>query len=221
VSSSVPRLSRAAASLLACAVLGSTIVAGCATGPAAPGAIAAGPPAPVPEATPTQPYGPYPTLPVTAGEPPVGNTDREFPELSVSRAESYVIDLLDPEARAWWIVISGTGAHRGDRIEFVAEVGDIWPGAVVRVYVRGDLFDTTDMNGLVGNRTAIAGGCHPSLDLCFSSAGIDIRPDEGRLSVALQGVAAGAFEIRGATAGWDREPYILGPWRGTAAVTTP
>jgi hypothetical protein len=221
VSRSALRLTRAAASLLACAVLGGAILAACATPPAAPGAIDAGPPDPVPVATPTQPYGPYPTLPATAGEPPVGNTDRDFPELSVSIAESYVIDLLDPGARAWWIVISGTGANTGDRIEIVAETGDIWPGAAVRVYVGGELFDTTDMNGLIGNRTAIAGGCHPSLDLCFSSAGIDIRPDEGRLSVELQGAAAGALEIRGATAGWDGEPYILGPWRGTAAVTTP
>jgi hypothetical protein len=76
------------------------------------------------------------------------------------------------------------------------------------------------MNGLIGNATAIAGGCHPTLDLCFSSAGVDIRPDDGHLSFALQGTAAGPFEIRGATASWDGDPYILGPWRGTSAVAT-
>lgn len=91
---------------------------------------------------------------------------------------------------------------------------------MVRVYVGGELFDTTDLNGLIGNQTAVAGGCHPTIDLCFSSAGVDIRPDDGRLSVALDGTAAASFEIRGATAGWDSEPYILGPWRGTEAVTT-
>jgi hypothetical protein len=220
VSRSAHRLTSTAAFLLAGTVLAGTFLVACAKAPTAPGVVDAGAPQHVPVATPEQPYGPYPTLPVTGGQPPVGNTDREFPELSVSRAESYLIDLLDPDARAWWIVVSGTGANEGDRIEIVAEVGDIWPGAAVRVYVGGELFDTTDMNGLIGNRTAIAGGCHPNLDLCFSSAGIDIRPDEGRLSVTLQGPAAGSFEIHGATAGWDGEPYILGPWRGTEAVTT-
>jgi len=220
VSRSAHRLTSTAAFALAGTVLAGTFLVACARTPAAPGMIDESPPQQVPVVTPAQPYGPYPTLPVTGGQPPVGNTDREYPELSVSRAESYLIDLVDPDARAWWIVVSGTGASDGDRIEIVAEVGDIWPGAAVRVYVGGELFDTTDMNGLIGNRTAIAGGCHPTLDLCFSSAGIDIRPDDGRLSVALQGAAAGSFEIRGATAGWDGEPFILGPWRGTEAVAT-
>lgn len=220
MSRSAHRLASAAAFALAVTVLAGTLLVACAKAPAGRGAIDESPQDPAHVATPEQPYGPYPTLPVTGGKPPIGNTDREFPELSVSRAESYLIELLDPEARAWWIVVSGTGANDGDRIEIVAEVGDIWPGAAVRVYVGGELFDTTDMNGLIGYRTAIAGGCHPNLDLCFSSAGIEIRPDEGRLSVALQGAAAGSFAIRGATAGWDGEPYILGPWRGTDAVTT-
>ena len=204
----------------ATALAAATLFGACAGDPVTPGVVDPGPPDRGPVATPDEPYGPYPTLPLTGGEPPVGNTDREFPELSVSLGDGFLIDLVDPEARAWWIVISGTGASAGDRIEIVAEVGVIWPGAAVRVYVAGELFDTTDMNGLIGNQTAVAGGCHPTLDLCFSSAGVDIRPDDGRVSVAVQGAAAGSFEIRGATAGWDGEPYILGPWRGTDAVTT-
>jgi hypothetical protein len=175
------------------------------------------PPEAPPAADPSQPYGPYPTLPVTGGVPPVGNTDRHYPELSVSRDGGYVIDLVDPEARAWWIVVSGTGPNDGDRLEIVAEVGDIWPAAIVNVYVAGELVDSAEMNGLIGNQTAIAGGCHPTLDLCFSSAGIDIRPDDGLLSVALEGTA-GVFDIHGATASWDGEPFSLGPWRGTETV---
>ena len=205
----------------ATALTAAVLLGACAGGPVAPGAIDPRPPDPGPVATPDQPYGPYPTLPVTGGQPPVGNTDREFPELSVSLENGFLIDLVDPDARAWWIVVSGTGANADDRIEIVAEVGDIWPGAAVRVYVGGELFDTTDMNGLIGNQTAVAGGCHPTLDLCFSSAGVDIRPDAGRVSAALQGSATGSLEIRGATAGLDGEPYILGPWRGTDAVTIP
>jgi hypothetical protein len=200
-------------------VLTGTLLAACAGGPAAP-AVVPDNPDPLPVATPLQPYGPYPTLPVTGGEPPVGNTDRQYPELSVSRELGYLIDLVDPDARAWWIVVSGTGANEGDRLEIVAEVGDIWPGAVVRVYVGGELVDTTDMNGLIGNPTAIAGGCHPTLGLCFSSAGVDIHPEDGRLSISLEGAAADRFAIRGATASWDGEPYILGPWLGTETVTT-
>lgn len=203
--------------IAAAVVLAGTFLAGCA---GAPG-LGSTPPTESPSApTPSQAYGPYPTLPVTGGQPPVGNTDRQYPELSVSRGEGYLVDLVDPEARAWWIVVSGTGANEGDRIEIVAEVGDIWPGAAVRVYIGGELVDTTDLNGLIGNPTAIAGGCHPTLGLCFSSAGVDIRPDEGHLSVTLQGRAPGLLEVRGATASWDGEPYNIGSWRGTEAVAT-
>jgi hypothetical protein len=219
VSRSARRLTTTAASVLGGTFLASIVLVACAA-PAPPGVDNPGLREPLPVADPTEPYGPYPTLPATGGQPPVGNTDRQYPELSVSGMDGYLIDLIDPEARAWWVVVSGTGANEGDRIEIVAQVGDIWPGAVVRVYVDGELFDSTDLNGLIGNRTAIAGGCHPTLGLCFSSAGVDIRPDDGRLTVALQG-AAGAFEIRGATSAWDGEPYTLGPWHGTVAVTTP
>lgn len=201
---------------IAAFVVAGTLLAGCA---GASGLGSTEPPTESPSApTPSQPYGPYPTLPVTGEQPPFGNTDRQYPELSVSRGEGYVVDLVDPEARAWWIVVSGTGTNEGDRIEIVAEVGDIWPGAAVRVYVGDELVDTTDLNGLIGNPTAIAGGCHSTLGLCFSSAGIDIRPDEGHLSVTLQGTATGLLEVRGATASWDGEPYIIGSWRGTEAV---
>jgi hypothetical protein len=222
VSRSARRLTITPAFALAVTLLATILLAACAA-PRAPGVDNPGLREPVPVANPSQPYGPYPTLPVTGGQPPVGNTDREYPELSVSDTDGtdgYLIDLVDPEARAWWLVVSGTGSNDGDRIEVVAEAGDIWPGAAVRLYVGGELFDSTDLNGLIGNQTAIAGGCHPTLGLCFSSAGVDIRADDGRLTVALQGVAAGALEIRGATAAWDGEPYILGPWHGTEAVTT-
>lgn len=194
------------------------VLAACAGGPARPANQDPRPPEAPPAADPSQPYGPYPTLPVTGGLPPVGNTDRQFPELSVARdGGRYVIDLVDPEARAWWIIVSGTGQRDGDRLEIVAEAGDIWPGAAVNVYVDGELVDTADMNGLIGNSTAIAGGCHPTLDLCFSSGDIDIRPGDGLLSVRLDGTAGG-YEIRGATASWAGEPFVLGPWRGTETV---
>ncbi|MDQ2966166.1 MAG: hypothetical protein M3R57_09995 [Chloroflexota bacterium] len=210
MSRSVRRLTVTAA----LAVVGS-ILAACAGGPVGRAFVDPGRVEPLPVANPSQPYGPYPTLPATGEQAPVGNTDRHYPELSVSRENGFAIDLVDPEAEAWWIVISGTGANAGDRLEIIAEVGDIWPGAAVHVYVGGELVDTTDMNGLIGNSTAIAGGCHPTLGLCYSSAGVDIRPEDGRLSVALEGAATNPFEIRGATAGWNGEPFILGPWRGT------
>jgi hypothetical protein len=200
----VPSSARRALAAVLVVVLG-TVLAACAGGLVAP---------------PSQPYGPYPTLPQTGGEQPVGNTTRQYPELSVSLDRGYLIDLVDPEARAWWIVVAGTGANAGDRLEIVAEVGDIWPGAVVNEYVGGQLVDSTDLNGLVGSATAVAGGCHPTLPVCFSSAGIDVRPAVGRLSVTLEATALDRLEIGGATASWDGEPYILGPWRGTLTVMT-
>jgi hypothetical protein len=212
----VSRSARRLTITVALALVG-TVLAACAGGPVGPALVDPGRVEPPPVANPSQPYGPYPTLPATGEQPPVGNTNRHYPELSLTRENGYAIDLVDPEAKAWWIVISGTGPNAGDRLEIVAEVGDIWPGAAVNVYVGGELVDTTDMNGLIGNSTAIAGGCHPTLGLCFSSAGIAIRPEDGRLSVALDG-SANPFEIRGATAAWDGEPFILGPWRGTESV---
>jgi hypothetical protein len=199
-------------------VVTAAVISACAGGP--PGVAGPSAPEPTPIADPSQPYGPYPTLPVTGFEPPVGNTDQQYPELSLSLDGGYLVDLVDPEARAWWIIVAGTGPFAGDRLEIVAEVGDIWPGAVARLYVGGDLVETIDMNGLVGNETAIGGGCHPTLGLCFSSADVQIRPEDGRLTVSLEGSATSRLEIRGATASWDGEPYTLGPWRGTDTVVT-
>jgi hypothetical protein len=213
----VSRLARRLTVTLA-ALIAAILIAGCAGAPGGQGVVTPRRPDPTPIADPSQPYGPYPTLPATGGEPPVGNTDRHYPELSVSLDGGYLIDVVDPAARAWWIVVTGTGVHAGDRLEIVAEVGDIWPGAAVRVYVGGELVDETDMNGLIDNDTAIAGGCHPTLDLCFSSGGLHLDADTGRFAVTLEGNPAGPFEVRGATASWDGEPYVLGPWRGTETV---
>lgn len=199
-------------------VVAGTVLSACAGGP--PGVALPSGPEPIPVASPLQPYGPYPTLPVTGYEPPVGNTDQQYPELSLSLDGGYLIDLIDPEARAWWIVVAGTGPNAGDRLEIVAEVGDIWPGAAVRLYVGGELVDTTDMNGLLDNDTAIAGGCHPTLGICFSSADFRIHPEDGRLTVSLEASAASRIEVRGATTSWDGEPFNLGPWRGTETVVT-
>lgn len=200
---------------LAVTVLAAAAIAACAVPPAVPDPRAAPNDAPPPD--PTQPYGPYPTLPATAGQPPVGNTAEQYPSLSVGLDGGYVVELVDPTARAWWIVVSGTGPRSADRIEIVAEAGDVWPGAIVRLYVDGALTDTTDLNGLLGNTTAVAGGCHPTLRLCYSSAGVRIEPAEGRLTLVLDGAATG-IEVRGAVASYEGEPFVLGPWRGTDVI---
>jgi hypothetical protein len=206
-----------AVALAACAPAG-TASPGASTSPepivAAPAVSAPVPSAPAAE-------GPGTTLPPTVSEPGTGNTDGRFPELSVSPAEpGYLVELVDPEAKAWKLLIAGTGELSADRLELLVEVGDVAPGVEVRTIVQGKVADSTDLTGLVGDPTAAAGGCHPTLQLCYGSGGMTIDPGEGRLSWVLERIEPGRFQVGGATASWPGEPFILGPWRTTKIFQT-
>jgi len=152
--------------------------------------------------------------------PDQGNVDPEYPELAVEVGDGYVISITDPAAKAWRWEVRGPGVLAEDRLEIVVEVGDITPGAEARIYKRGSLVDVFDMNGMVGDDTVAAGGCHPTLQVCFGSDGLTIDPQTGRASLVLERVEPVQFAVQGATAGWPGEPFILGPWRTTEPYST-
>ena len=74
--------------------------------------------------------------------------------------------LRDPAAKAWRLVVSGTGARAADRWEILVETGDVQPLITAREVRGGDVVDVMDLTGFsVG--TAAAGGCHST---CSGSA---------------------------------------------------
>ena len=91
---------------------------------------------------------------------------------------------------------------------------------IVTTIVDGRVADINDLTGIVSTPTSAAGGCHPVLEICYSSGGLDIDLEAGRVVVVLERMEPGTFEIIGATAGWDGEPFILGPWQTTDAFVT-
>jgi hypothetical protein len=176
-----------------------------------------GQPSPEPVSTPgTTPIAtPSPTT-----EPDHGNVDNGYPELSVQLGDAYVISITDPNARAWRFDVRGLGILAEDRLEVIVEVSDIEPAAEARIYTRGALVDRFNMNGMVGNETVAAGGCHPTLQVCFGSDGLTLDPETGRATLILERIEPGNFAVQGATADWPGEPFILGPWRTTEPFTT-
>ena len=175
------------------------------------------PAAGLPSSTPTvAPVVTPAPLPSPTASPAIGNVDSEYPELSVEQTdETYLVTVTDPAAKAWQVVVAGAGATAADRLELVVEVGDTAPGATVRFIVDGILRDTLELGSMIGVATAASGGCHPTLEICVSSGDITIDPATGTLRVRLEDLAGHVVAIRGATAAWPGEPFILGPWRET------
>ncbi len=189
------------------------VVAGCAASTVPPATV-------TPSETPGQPASPRPSAtPRTL--PPTGNTGSDYPELAVSLdGPGYVVELVDPSAKAWRIVVGGNGDLATDRLEFLVEVGDIAPGVLVSTVIDGETVEVNELGGIISTPTSAAGGCHPTLQVCYSSGGIAIDLQAGLVGLVLERLEAGAFTIVGATATWPAEPYVLGPWRSTDPLTT-
>ncbi len=174
---------------------------------------------PTAPATPSQPATPV-TTPSPSVEPGQGNVDEQYPELTVELGDGYVISVTDPAAKAWKFDVRGTGILAQDQLEIVVETGDIQPFAEARIHVGGQLVDVLEMDGMIGEETVSAGGCHPTLQVCFGSDSISVDYETGRATLVLERIEPGAFAVQGATADWPGEPFILGPWRTTEPFTT-
>lgn len=163
---------------------------------------------------------PNATPPLTGGTGGTGNVDRpHYPELDVTEEPGrLVVTLADPEAKAWRIRVEGSGAAAGSDLEIIVETGDVEYNVIARSTSGGAVVDEKDLTGMVGDSTAAAGGCHPEMPVCYSSAAF-VLPSEGdgRLEVGLDlPEPIGALRITGATSPWS-EPFVLGPWRETEA----
>jgi hypothetical protein len=169
-----------------------------------------------PAATPTARLTP---VPVPVATPITGNVDGAAggPELTIERVDDDTIraTIGDPDAKAWRLVVAGTGELVGDRWEIVVETGDVGPVITATEIVGGQVVDEMDLSGFLDG-TAAAGGCHSTLPVCLDSGSFDIPEGDGRFSVRLDLASAQVpLVIRGGAAVWDGEPFVLGPWRDT------
>jgi hypothetical protein len=170
-------------------------------------------PFPIAERTPA----PEPSATPVIGD--TGDVDgaKGGPELVIEPVGDDTIQatIQDPEAKAWRLVVAGTGDLGGERWEIAVETGDVAPIVTATEISDGRVVDTMDLSGFVDG-SAAAGGCHATLPVCIDSDGFRLPDGDGLFSIRL-GLPEGqvALVVRGATAGWDGEPFVLGAWRET------
>lgn len=184
--------------------------------PSMPATPVAQGPIPTPVGVPSQPVAPVPTsTPIIGGVDGAGGG----PELTIETvdADTIVATIKDPEAKAWRLVVSGTGELGGERWEIVVETGDTGPVITATEIRGGQVADVMDLTGFYDG-SAAAGGCHSTLPVCLDSDGFRVPEGDGLFSVRLDLPEAQVpLVIRGGAAAWDGEPFVLGPWHDTEA----
>jgi hypothetical protein len=204
---------------LLAAALALLAVAACATpavAPASQAPVASPPVVPTPTPVPTAVPEPTPTPTRNAGdvvdEGRGGELTVEFP-----KPDLLDVTLEDSEAKAWRVIVTGTGERAADRLEVVVEAGDVGPIVTATEVQQGEVTGSIDLSDY-SDETMAAGGCHHTLDVCIDSSSFQFSDDgTGRLRIRLQmpDPAAGRLLITGGTAGWPGEPFILGDWTDT------
>ena len=212
------------------AALVTVVLAACAAptavvpSPVAPVAVAPSSAQPTPTPVPTS-DAPTPPLtgPTATANPNAGQVDGwgDGPQLTVEFPAERLVDvtLEDADARAWRVVVSGTGGLAEDRFEIVVEAGDVGPVITATEIRGGETVDEIDLS-FYGEDTAAAGGCHRTLEVCVDSSSFTFADDgTGRLRTRLNmpDPSSGVLTISGGTAGWPGEPFVLGPWSTTEA----
>jgi hypothetical protein len=190
--------------------------AGAAVSPASPPPVKsrAVVPSPTPVATPTA--EPTPTPSVNAGDVESQGRGAEL-TVEFPRPDLLDVTLEDSEAKAWRVIVTGTGDRATDRMEVVVEAGDVGPVITATEVQQGDVVGSIDLSNYVGD-TMVAGGCHHTLNVCIDSSSFQFSDDgTGRLRIRLQmpDAAGGRLLVTGGTAGWPGEPFVLGPWTDT------
>jgi hypothetical protein len=200
------------------------VVAACAGTAVVPaGTASPAPVAPTPDDRPQPTPVPNPDVaPAATASPNAGDVDGqgEGPELSVEFPREDLVDvtLEDPDAKAWRLVIRGTGTLAEDRLEVVVEASDVMPLITATEIQQGEVADVMDLTGYLDG-TGAAGGCHRTLGVCVDSSWF-LLPEEGHGSFAIRLQMAGpgtSLLVSGGTAGWPGEPFVLGPWSDTEA----
>jgi hypothetical protein len=165
------------------------------------------------------------TPPVTAASPTptpnAGDVDGSGsgPALTVEFPGERMLDvtLEDAKAKAWRVVVAGTGGRAEDRFGIVVQTGDVGPAISATEIQDGEVVDVIDLS-FFGDDTAAAGGCHRRLDVCVDTSSFTFGDDgTGRLRVRLDmpSPSDGSLLVSGGTAGWPGEPFVLGPWSDT------
>jgi hypothetical protein len=209
-----PRFSIALAASLALVAVAACSGTSSAPAPSMTATPVAQGPVPTPVAMPSQPIAPAPTsTPVIGGVDGAGGG----PELTIETVDADTIEatIKDPEAKAWRLVVSGTGELGGDRWEIVVETGDTGPVITATEIRGGQVTDVLDLSGFYDG-SAAAGGCHSTLPVCLDSDGFRVPEGDGLFSVRLDLPEAQVpLVIRGGAAAWDGEPFVLGAWHDT------
>jgi hypothetical protein len=195
-------------------LLAAAACAGTAVAPASQSPVTV--PSPTPVATPVP--DPTPTPSVNAGD--VESQGRGA-ELTVEFPEPDLLDITleDSSAKAWRVIVAGTGDRAEDRMEVVVEAGDVGPVITATEVQQGEVLGTIDLSNYF-DETMVAGGCHHTLNVCIDSSSFRFSDDgTGRLRIRLEmpDPAAGRLLVTGGTAGWPGEPFVLGPWTDTEA----
>jgi hypothetical protein len=209
-----PRFTVALAASLALVAVAACSGASPAPVPSTPAAPVAHGPVPTPIAVSSQPVAPGPT-----STPIIGGVDgaEGGPELTIETvdADTVVATIKDAEAKAWRLVVSGTGDLGGERWEIVVETGDTGPVITATEIRDGQVADVLDLTGFYDG-SAAAGGCHSTLPVCLDSDGFRVPEGDGLFSVRLDLPEAQVpLVIRGGAATWPGEPFVLGPWHDT------
>jgi hypothetical protein len=217
-----PRFAAVATALVLLVAAACSTPIAVAPSPVAPIAVAPTPAMPTPTPVPTDDA---PTPPVTGSsstsKPNAGQVDGwgTGPQLTVEFPRDRLVDvtLEDAEAKAWRVVVVGTGGLAEDRFEIVVRAGDVGPAITATETRGGEVVDSIDLS-FYGEDTAAAGGCHHTLDVCVDSSSFTFVDDgTGRLRTRLSmpDPTSGVLTITGGTAGWPGEPFVLGPWSDT------
>ncbi len=182
-------------------------------------------PAPTPVPTPVAPTAtpratPPPSGPTTP--PDEGNVDGDaYPQLAVEAPDTATlrVTLQDPAAKAWQLVIRGTGDLAFDRLEIEVVTSDVAPVITAREIHDSELVDDDGpVRAMPTARPPRVVATRRS-SVCIDSDGFKLpRNGNGRFRIQLSVAdASGPLTITGSTAGWPAEPFILGSWTDTDA----
>jgi hypothetical protein len=198
-----------------------TVVLAACTGamaPAAPGLSAASPAAThaVASPAPTPSASPAPTASADTGNVNAPGT----PDLSIepAGAQAIRVTLVNPDAKAWRVIVTGTGSQAADAWTLDVETGDVGPVITTTETAAGVVGDPLEQPGLEAGDPA-GRVCSAALPVCVVAKSV-VLPDGGNGTLVLELVrteTSVALAVSAATAGWPTDLFVLGAWTTTEA----
>jgi hypothetical protein len=165
---------------------------------------------------------PVPTDDQTAtASPDEGNVDGAIvPALSIEpvAAQTIRVTLADGSARAWRVTVQGTGNRAGDRWVFEVDTGDVGYTITAQDAEGGVEGVPREQPGLAAGQTD-GSLCSSALPVCVAADSVRL-PENGDGTLVLELTRTDAMqplEVAAATAGWQGDPFTLGPWTITEA----